>query len=426
MSTTGHTGNPPQTFPHPVLYRLIQGLLRVAELLPGQIRLDQDYLERQALQITGSDRFADDSFREPLEILLRSAREQRQLNAVGRNLVSRAVLRCLVNRLSLEQAWGGARPPAAGPGWPARPPLYLVGLPRTGTTLLHKLLSADPRARALLFWESMFPLRLTMSGANATSVAARQARATQIVQLINRLAPGLSSIHAVDPTGPEECYLLLANTFHSYSFPLEWPVRDYYHWLSARTSADWLACYEHYLATLRTLPMPGEDRHWVLKCPFHAPRVNTLAQLVPNAIFIQTYRDIREVVGSTCSLSAAMRSIVTDHWSPGEIGSEVLETLGKYSQESVAAASRQAARVISIHYKDLVRDPLGVVRQIYERVGLAWDDSVATPMRAWLEANPQGRHGRHRYALEDYGLSSSQVTAVCAAYEDVERSLVPS
>jgi len=426
MPITDRHPNQLQRFQHPAIYNLVRGMLRVAELLPGQIRPEQEWLEHKALQITGRERFADESYRQPLEILLRSAREQRQLNAIGRRVVAEIVLRSLVNRLSLEQAWGGARPQTTEPGWPQRPPIYIVGLPRTGTTLLQNLLSADPRARSLLFWEAMFPLRRVAGGRDATSVASRQSSARQLVQLMNWLSPGVSSIHPIDPVGPEECYLLLANTFHSYGFTLEWPVRDYQLWLGTRSESDWLDCYEYYLATLRILSQPGDDRHWVLKSPLHAPRVNTLAQLVPNAVFIQTYRDIREIIGSTCSLSANLRSIVADEFQPAEIGREVLETLGKYSRESIQGAARQSSRVISVHYQDLLRDPLVVVRKIYERVGLEWTEAAEVPMRAWLAANPQGRHGRHRYALEDYGLNASQVMDVCCDYMAEERRLAPA
>jgi hypothetical protein len=425
MPTVDHNSSETQTFAHPILYRLVQGLLRVGEFFPGHYRPEPDWLERQALRITGQERFVDTAFREPLQILLRSAREQGGLNAIGRAVVAKTVLSCLVNRLSFEREWGGARPRSADPDWPFQPPLYLVGLPRTGTTLLHKLLSADPQARPLLFWEAMFPTRLPEKRADAASIALRQSRAKQAVQNLNRFSPGLSSIHDIDPAGPEECYLLLANTFHSFSFPLQWPVRDYYHWLSARSAADWRACYEYYVDSLRVLSQGSSDRHWVLKCPFHAPRVDALAQLVPNAIFIQTYRDIREIVASTCSLSAALRSVVTDHWNPNEMGAEVLETLGTYSRESTAAAARQSSRVISIHYRELVRDPLGTVRRVYEQVGLSWNEAVETPMRAWLAANPQGKHGRHRYALEDFGLTADQVMAACPEYMEVERHLAP-
>jgi hypothetical protein len=246
------------------------------------------------------------------------------------------------------------------------------------------------------------------------------------VNWVYRNAPYLKGIHEIDPLGPEECYLLLANTFVSYSYPLQWNCPAYLEWLGTRTEADWIEVYRHYLATLRTLECGRDDRHWVLKCPLHAPRLGVLRALVPRAVYVQTYRDVREVVGSLCSLTAALMSLGSDAVDLKAIGRRALDTLAVQAQASVEAAARYPDDVISIHYKTLTRDPLATVRALYERAGLTVTVEAETALNAWLVGNPQGRHGRHRYSLADFGLTEREVLDAFGDYMDVERHLAPA
>ncbi|MFM1902784.1 MAG: hypothetical protein RLZZ440_684 [Planctomycetota bacterium] len=149
-----------QLFPRTVRYRIQRSLLDLFGRLDPGSQLHREVLERQALQIVGVAGFLDPTFREPLDRFLDSVRLEARLNSVGRLMAAFFIRRCLVNRLSLEQAWGGPRPTWPSRNWPARPPLVVVGLPRTGTTLLHRLLAADPAGRPLMYWEASFPVRV--------------------------------------------------------------------------------------------------------------------------------------------------------------------------------------------------------------------------------------------------------------------------
>jgi len=302
--------------------------------------------------------------------------------------------------------------------------VFIVGLHRTGTTLLQSLLSADPAARPLLYWESYNPLVTIDRGRANRAPAARRQAASDVLDIVRRIAPYLDGIHDTEADGPEECYWLLMASLVSEAFSLQWRVGSYRDWLDARTEADWDAAYREYLSLLRLLDRGMTDRHWVLKCPFHAPRVDTLARLVPDAIFVQTYRDIRESAGSLCSMTTALRAMGSDTWNPAGDGRDVLAGLCRSMPAAMRAARLHPDRVIDVHYRDLVREPVATIRRIYERTALPWSVAAETAMRTQLARGTQHAGGRHRYSLADFGLTEADVEAACPEYVEMERRML--
>lgn len=406
----------------PLRYRCLQGAFWLAERCSWRYRLDVAGLERQAREITGRQ-FQGTVHRPRLERLVASIRDEAALNALGRVAAAGTIVRMLVTRLCMEEIWGGPEPTTADLLHPARPPIFIVGMPRTGTTALHKLLAADPAARTLPLWEAAFPVMVPTRDAARRTAAARQAAAVHTFTQMKRVAPELSGIHELDPFGADECHWLLVNTVADYIFHVRWRVPEYERFLAGLAESEWDSIYREYLGTLRLLDGGQTDRHWVFKHPFHAPRIGTLARLVPDAIFVQTYRDVGEVVGSFCSLVSTMRGISSDTVDPRGDGADTLRLLARFAGESEAAAARVEDRVVRIHYKTLLADPLAVIRKIYERAGIAWTSAGAAAMTGWLAEHPQDRHGRHRYSLEQFGLDDRHVRSACAAYDAQERTL---
>lgn len=403
-------------------YRCLQGGFWLAERCSWRYRLDVAGMERQARDITGRQ-FLGTTHRPRLERLVASIRDEAALNAVGRVAAVGTIVRMLVARLCMEEIWGGPEPMTDHLLHPARPPIFIVGLPRTGTTALHKLLAADPLARALLLWEGAFPVMVPTHDAGRRTVAARQAAAVRTVAQMKQLAPQLAGIHELDPFGAEECYWLLVNTVADYIFTFRWRVPGYERFLDGLDESAWDGIYREYLGMLRVLDGGLTDRHWVFKYPFHAPRISTLARLAPTAIFVQTYRDVGEVVGSFCSLMSTVRTISSDTVDPKEDGVDTLRLISRFAGESEAAAAGVEDRVVRVHYKKMLADPLAVIREIYERAGISLTSAGSAAMTRWLAENPQGRHGRHRYSLEQFGLDTRGVRSACAAYDAMERTL---
>jgi len=406
----------------PWRYRAMQGAFWLAERCSWRYRLDVTGMERQAREITGRQ-FLGTAYRPRLERLVASIRGEAALNALGRAAAVGTIVRILVTRLCMEEIWGGPEPRRGDLLHPARPPIFIVGLPRTGTTALHKLLSADPAARTLALWEAAFPVMVPTRDPARRTAAARQAAAVSTFAQMKQVAPELAGIHELDPFGADECHWLLVNTVADYIFDVRWRVPCYERLLAGLDESGWDGIYREYLATLRVLDGGQTDRHWVFKHPFHAPRIGTLARLVPNAIFVQTYRDVGEVAGSFCSLLSTMRRISSDTVDPTGDGGDTLRLISRFAVQSEAAAAGVEDRVVRIHYKQLLADPVAVIREIYERAGIAWTSAGSTAMTRWLAENPQGRHGRHRYSLEQFGLDDRGVRSACAAYDTQERAL---
>lgn len=407
----------------PLFFRRTQATCWLAKRFGATVPLDAAAIERKALAITGRPGFLGSSFREPLEILIRSLTTDARLNAIGRVGAPLTLTRQLVTRLCLEEAWGTGGPRPNDLLRPARPPIFIVGMHRTGTTLLHKLMASDPTARPLLYWESAYPLMAPIKSPGNRSAAVRRQSGIRTVAATNRLAPYLASIHEADPTGPEECHWLTMASLVTHAFPMQWRVRSYTDWLEERSESDWKRAYAEYLSLLGLLDGGMTDRHWLLKCPLHAPRLATLATLLPTAIFVQTYRDIREVTGSLCSLTMAMRSVSTDVWDPAADGRDVAAALARDTRAAIDAAEQHRERVIHVHYKSLLRNPIAAIRGIYAQAGMAWSTAAESGMQQWLAENPQGRHGRHRYSLADFAISESALLESCADYVAKEQSL---
>jgi hypothetical protein len=410
--------------PRHISYRVAQALCSLKERLTGRPPLEMEALEKIARRDVGGAEFADVSFREPLSILLRSLNETARLNPIGRTVASTRLWQMLVNRLSLERAWGGPDSLSNAALPVLKRPIYVLGLPRTGTTLLLNLLAADSRGRYLRYWESLTPLMAAGVKKGGESETLRQKLAVQQVQRANLLAPNLVGIHKIEPLGPEECLWLLQNTMLSYSFPLMWNIPEYSAWLNGRSEADWESAYRYYLATLRLIQndMPGE--HWVLKCPVHTPRLGTIARLVPDACFIQTYRNVGEVVASMCSLAHETQRISSDHVDPATVGKLTVQTLASWSRDGATGEAGLPKRVLNIHYKALVSQPLPTMRMIYDHFQIPWTQDTEDAMRKWLSDNPQRKHGNHRYSLDDFGLTSDEVIASCQSYHAAEQQLL--
>lgn len=404
-------------------YRIAQLACWTSERRGLQPRLDPEWLERRALEIAGPPSFRGTTFREPLRRLVESLDAEARLNALGRANAAGNLLQQLVTRACLEQRWNAAVPRDGDLLRPARPPVFIVGLHRTGTTLLQNLLAADPAARPLVYWESSCPLvTVTRSGMDA-SADTRRLRATTTLAAVQKLAPYLDGIHETRADGPEECYWLLMTSLVTRAFGMQWRIAGYQHWLDGLTEDDWRLAYRFYLGLLNSLDGGMTGRHWVLKCPLHASRIATLARLLPQAIFVQTYRDIRESTGSLCSLTAALRAMGSDIWDPAGDGRDVLASITRSSQAAAAAAAAHPDRVIDVHYRDLVADPIDTVRGIYERAGLPWTtEADAAIHRRQKERSSRGAV-RHRYSLADFDLTEAEVLAACPEYVETERRL---
>ncbi len=304
-------------------------------------------------------------------------------------------------------------------------PMYIVSLPRTGTSALFNLLAADDAHRPLLFWEGRHPdpLEGIGDGPDPRMVALKEAMA------IGRAKnPEFSKIHFVDADTPEECVDLLAHSMEGIQYGWEALVSPYREWFESRNMAD---IYAYYAQLLRLIDWQRPGHRWLLKSPAHLWGLDELLAQFGDACIVQTHRDPAAVVASYCSMMEALMA-TRDEVDPIELGDAVLESLATAAERAMTSrAEADDGRFVDVHYVDFVRDPLACVERVYRAFDLPLSERTRGRMKQHVESNPGNRHGRHRYSLSRWGLDSERVYGrfdayisqygVCPAGDEVER-----
>ncbi|UCF67366.1 MAG: sulfotransferase, partial [Acidobacteriota bacterium] len=281
--------------------------VRIFNLVAGSLgRFGQADLSETGLFATARARaeledFDEDGFREPLRVLLHSLAGEANLHPFGLLYARQLILRCLVNRLRLTEHWKRA-PEILHEE--VRAPLFVLGLPRTGTTLLLNLLASDPANRWLAFWEAHEPSPPPERASYQTDPRRRRAR--REVRTLDYLVPGLIAMHEISAEGPEECFALLANSFAGIQFSWMFDVPAFNEWLSAH---DARSAYAYHRKQLQLLQWHCPGERWVLKSPGHLWTIDALVATFPDARIVQLHRDPLKVVPSACSLGATMRAL---------------------------------------------------------------------------------------------------------------------
>jgi hypothetical protein len=372
--------------------------------------LSEEELLRAARRRTGLDDFGDNHFRAPLRALADAYQTDPGLTFIGRAIARQILIHLLSNRLRVARDLRQYPDITAGP---VRRPLFVVGFPRTGTTLLQNLLSQDLAARPLLFWESMAPSPPPEPATRDTDPRIRTAE--RVVERLYHAVPEMPTIHALNPRGPDECLGLLFNTFVTPFFRGKIP--GYRAWLGAATDADVTASYQDYRRQLQLLQWRCPGGHWVLKCPSHLFGLGALLAVFPDAAVVQTHRDPAEAVASLCSLSAALDALSYETVDRQGVGRRTLAIVEQLLARGLKARQAgSAGRFFDLHYQDLLADPVGSVGRIHEHFGYDYTPAPEAKLQAYLAANRQHRHGVHRYRLEDFGLDRDDLRARFAGY----------
>lgn len=370
--------------------------------------LGLDGLLAEARAATGLDDLGEPDPREGLAVLL-TTYERAGLRPGGRKRTHGRIVQLLANRLKIAKAFRDH--PEIRERAIVRP-MYLTGLPRTGTSALFNLLAIDPAARPLLTWEGMFPDPL----GRALAPGEEDPRCAGLRAYYARQRakdPDFDKIHYVDADTPEECVLLLAHAFRDVQIGIEPLMSPYREWFEAQ---DLRPAYAYYRDLLKLLDWQRPGRRWLLKSPAHLWALDVLVELFPDCCIVQTHRDPAEILASYCSMMGALMSI-RETYDKAELGRAVLDHLATAIARGMRARDAcDPARFIDIDYRTFVRDPMATVERIYGHFSLPLEDGVAAAMREYLAANPQSKHGRHDYSLAEYGLDASTVRARFAQY----------
>jgi len=390
------------------------GLRRIGVVRPT---LSPDALQRAACRHAELDDFAGDDFdadglREGLEVLCRSIERESRLSTFGRIAMRGLLVGVLSNRLKLLD-WAKRHPEVRAEK--IERPFVVIGLPRTGTSLLSILLGLDPAVRPLVQWEASHPVPPPTLAAHAEDP--RIAEAAGIFEKLQGLNPALRAMHPLGATLATECVTLFVFDMRSLLIETQAFVPSYGCWLDATDMRD---AYRLHRLTLQVLQSKLPTETWSLKSPNHLWCLDTLLETYPDARVIWTHRDLRKVVPSLASLVTSIQrgnACVTDPVGVGAYWSNKVEGALARAMDFDA---RQAGMDWCSHvrYADLMTDPIETVRGIYAHFGEVVHPLHERRMAVWMRDRGQDAFGRHGYAYADFGLDSEAIDARYAAYRE--------
>ena len=396
----------------------VRGLNRLGN--PEALSLSPDAILAEAVARTGLSDFGDDDWREGFEVFLAALADEAQLHFVGRALARADVIGWLENRLRMTDA--RKREPSIGEEAVERP-LFITGLPRTGTSILHDLLGHDPASRVPLAWEVLHPCPPPEAASYETD--ARIALAEEEVRLWCEIVPEYDTMHELGARIPVECIQLTAHSFRSDELSGRHVVPSYSAWLAG---ADLVPAYAWHRQMLQLLQWRVPGRRWVLKAPSHLGALGPLLAVYPDARIVWTHRDPLTVMASVASILFATAWVRSDAVDPQQVLSWFTgETCAALLDAGEAVRRRpdvDAKRFHDVRYADLVNDPLATVAGIYERFGMRFDAAAETGIAAAVAAKPKGRHGAHRYDFGNTGFDPRAERERFRTYQ--ERYDVPS
>jgi hypothetical protein len=357
--------------------------------------------------------FGDPWFLEPLDVLVKALNTEAGLSALGTELTRRRLTALLVDRLRL-RALQAAHPEIADAEVDVA--AVICGLPRTGSTLLHRLLAASPRLTATLSWETSYPLPFPGEGPDA---AERKGRAKANTELFAQLSPDFGDLHTVVWDGPEEDVILVDRSFVSMSFDSFHWVPGYGDWLRAADQAPAYRELVDWLRVLRWQDPARAGRRWVLKSPHHLTALATVLDTFPDATIVMTHRSPVSAVPSYASMVATMSGPYVESVDRARLGPYWRDRFAVSLRGFASVRAARPERFVDVPYPETVADPVGSARRVLAAVGLPPDAADEAAFAAYLAENRKESHGGHSYAPEDFGLAAAELERDFAFYTEV-------
>lgn len=364
----------------------------------------EDLAHELAVAQAGGEDFGGADYREGLRVLLLSMDHDPCFTERGRRLAWGLVVGALAARA---HAIGSMK---AHPGFDARPirrPLVITGIPRTGTTALHKLLALDPQFQGMETWLNAAPQPRPPRETWAANPRFRET----MQQLAARYAtvPGARAAHEMAAEEVDECLFLLRQGFVSNFWNCGWSAPSYDAWWQNRSEA---ASYRHYARVLQLVGHAEPDRTWLLKNPGHVAHLELVFAVFPDALVVQTHRDPASAAPSLCSLLMKSHALMEE--GDPQVRARLMlarevEKWAKAASDAEAVKAAHPGRVLDVVHADFHARPIETVERIYAFAGLELALEIRSAMVARIALDPERRHGEHRYALSDFGMSAEAI-----------------
>jgi hypothetical protein len=378
-------------------------------------RLDAEELMREAAATTGLSDFSPPEFLRPLHKLVDALNREARLNATGMMAQHGRLRGLLANRLRVEEVY--RRHPEINDENIAVA-VFIVGLPRTGTTMLHKILASDGRFQFPRFYEVRYPV-----APDCLQPGARDDRVDLVAAELDgflQLSPELAAIHPLSTTGAEEEVGLIEHSFFSTSPEAFNYLPDFGFWLGAQDNRPG---YEYLIRLLRLLQWQSRRRGgctgpWILKSPHHLHYLELVLEMFTDALVVLTHRDPVQTMPSYASMITALTHMGSDAVDPAKVGAYVLERFARSLERATAIRDAHPDRFLDVHYRDCVAAPIEVVRGLYDRIGVPFSSVVEQNIHDWLEENRRDKRATHNYSAADFGFDETELKRRFAAYRE--------
>jgi hypothetical protein len=372
------------------------------------VHFDEEAVLASARAVDGLENFGDTAFLAPLRALLQALAAAR-LSEPGTKIMRSSVVHSLANRLRL-QYWLARHPEIRRERIEA--PLVVVGMMRSGTTLMQRLLAADARNTCTRGWEAMEPA--PPPGDDPADTATRVVAAKAREEQTRTFAPRLFAIHPTYAHEAEEEIVFLADAFLSHVPEASCDLPAYRAWLNEQ---DFSPAYAHLHATLQLLQWQKRLRgercgRWVLKTPAHLGYLGDLLDTFPGAHVVHMHRDPLDTIPSGASLNSTLWRMHADSVDPARVGAQWLERMAWTNRRAMAFRTTQPdeeRRFTDIRFSDLTADPLAQAERVYQATGIDVTDTARVAMTAWLRDAAREKLAQHRYRAEDFGLTAKEI-----------------
>jgi len=357
---------------------------------------------------TGLDDWGSEDFIARLEILGQFAQGS-HITPLAHVFARQTFIQAVSNRLKMEDYL--KRHPEILQ-YPIKKPIFIVGFPRTGTTLMQNLLSLEPRRRALRFWELTAPA--PVSEDRDSDRQTRMRTASRILKLAYLLSPEMAEVHEIRIDTAEECWPLFANTFAVMNYDLSSGFKNYGDWLLKQ---DMLGPYQEFRRQLQLLAAQEPTDHFVLKCPEHLWFLDSLLNVFPDACIVWTHRDPVASIASYCSLVSLNRRTFYGSYEPHALGRHITERfLEGINRATAVADAERSDRFFHVNFDALVKDPTTIVKQICEKFGYGYSSNMDAAIEAWQSNSRKDKRGKHKYSADRYGLDSKEIHSRYSQY----------
>lgn len=400
----------------PLWFKALNGLWEKTYAAGTEIRLDKEEMIRAARKRSGHHDLGKDFNEEPLDRMLYSIKHEAALHPVGRFITRERIINLLGVRLRAEH-WFKKHPEILQQE--LYPVLLIMGLQRTGTTKLQRLLATDPDNRVLRSWEAINPAPLN---GRPDDNADRIKKARMSEKALRIMAPGFFAIHPVEHLEPEEDILLLDVTFLSTTPEATMHVPSYAEWLE---KTDQSAAYEYTKKLLKFLQWQQPARRWVLKSPHHMEFLEVIEKVFQDVHFLWTHREIKECVPSFLSMVGHSRVIFSNEVKLETVAEHWIRKICYMLSKGMEFRMRNGKEALftDILYRKFTGDPMPDLIRLYERFGGVSTDQLDRFTQSHLE-NPQGKYGKHRYSLEEFGLTVKELEERANGYPEFYSGLI--